>query len=61
MAMMEEICIPDSDNIVRSITTNYFFALKQNGKAKADLHGLTYILIFVSRFLYVIAKRLLIC
>lgn len=61
IAMMEEICIPGSVNIVKSVIHNYFFTLKQNDEVNPDPHGLTYIYIFVSRFPYIIARILFIC
>ena len=43
-AVVEEIRIPGSDNIVKGVTTNYLLALKQkqHGDPHPDPHGLTY-------------------
>ncbi|KAL6719188.1 hypothetical protein ACLMJK_003425 [Lecanora helva] len=43
-AVVEEIRIPGSDNIVKGVTTNYLLALKQkqHGDPNPDPHGLTY-------------------
>lgn len=43
-AVVEEIRIPGSDNIVKGVTTNYLLALKQkqHGDPDPDPHGLTY-------------------
>ncbi|KAL9126447.1 MAG: hypothetical protein Q9217_004503 [Psora testacea] len=43
-AVVEEIRVPGSDNIVKGVTTNYLLALKQkqHGDPHPDPHGLTY-------------------
>lgn len=43
-AVVEEIRVPGSDNIVKGVTTNYLLALKQkqHGDPTPDPHGLTY-------------------
>ena len=43
-AVVEEIHLADSDNIVKGVTTNYLLALKQkqHGEPNPDPHGLTY-------------------
>lgn len=43
-AVVEEIRIPGSENIVKGVTTNYLLALKQkqHGEPHPDPHGLTY-------------------
>ena len=43
-AVVEEIRVANSENIVRGVTTNYLLALKQrqHGEAHPDPHGLTY-------------------
>jgi len=43
-AVVEEIRLADSDNIVKGVTTNYLLALKQkqHGEPNPDPHGLTY-------------------
>ena len=43
-AVVEEVRIPGSDNIVKGVTTNYLLALKQkqHGDPNPDPHGLTY-------------------
>ena len=43
-AMVEEIRVPGSDNIVKGVTNNYLLALKQkqHGETNPDPHGLTY-------------------
>ena len=43
-AVVEEIRVPGSDNIVKGVTTNYLLALKQkqHGDPNPDPHGLTY-------------------
>ena len=43
-AIVEEIRVPGSDNIVKGVTTNYLLALKQkqHGEPNPDPHGLTY-------------------
>ena len=43
-AVVEELRVPGSDNIVKGVTTNYLLALKQkqHGDPNPDPHGLTY-------------------
>ena len=43
-AVVEEIRLPGSENIVKGVTTNYLLALKQkqHGDSHPDPHGLTY-------------------
>ena len=43
-AVVEEIRVPGSENIVKGVTTNYLLALKQkqHGDPSPDPHGLTY-------------------
>lgn len=43
-AVVEEIRVPGSDNILKGVTTNYLLALKQkqHGDPNPDPHGLTY-------------------
>ena len=43
-AVVEEVRVPGSDNIVKGVTTNYLLALKQrqHGDPHPDPHGLTY-------------------
>ena len=43
-AVVEEIRVPGSENIVKGVTTNYLLALKQkmHGDPNPDPHGLTY-------------------
>lgn len=43
-AVVEEIRVPGSDNVVKGVTTNYLLALKQkqHGDTNPDPHGLTY-------------------
>lgn len=47
MAMVEKIYMPGSDNIVKSVTTNYLLTLKQkqHGEINPDPHGFTYAII----------------
>lgn len=45
-AVVEELRVPGSDNIVKGVTTNYLLALKQkqHGDPHPDPHGLSYVI-----------------